>query len=65
MDNIVVDSLDWNSSDDYQFTYHPDLSTLGEIELRVMAEALEQPGNRGSDYITVSIEGILPKTGKH
>jgi hypothetical protein len=63
IDNVVVDSLDWNSSDEYKFNYSPDLTKIGEVELRVMAEALGNQGNTSSDYVTVSIEGIVPKTG--
>ena len=63
VDNVIVDSLSWNSSDEYKFKYSPNLTKIGQVELRVMAEALNNPGNTSSDYVTVSIEGIVPKTG--
>lgn len=64
VDNVFVDSLAWDASNNYIFKYVPDFSIVGETELKILAEVFNQPGNTASDYVTVSIEGILPKPGK-
>lgn len=63
LDNVYIDSLGWNSSNIYVFDFKPDLSVVGQVELKVIAEVFNQPGNTASDYVMINIEGILPKTG--
>jgi len=61
VNNVYVDSLNWNPSNEYIFYYIPGPTIIGPTELTVLAEVFNQPGNTSSDYVTVSIEGILPK----
>ena len=64
VNNVYMDSLNWNPSNNYIFYYTPDFSVNpGPAELTVLAEAFDQPGNISFDHVTVNIEGIVPKTG--
>jgi hypothetical protein len=63
---VSIEIKDYNSSDRYTFSYTPDSTVLGPVELKVTAEANTIPtGNTSSDYVIVNVEGILPKAGKH
>lgn len=59
----IVDSLGWNSSDTYTFLFTPDSSHIGPIEIKVTAEAAGTPGNTNSDYINIFINSVILKSG--
>jgi len=62
-DNVYVDSSSWNSSNNYILHFTPDSTLVGPLQLKVLAEALNLPGNINSDYVNVNIQGIIMKSG--
>jgi len=53
----------YSAQNDYNFSFQTDSTMVGNLIIKVVAEAFNQPGNIGSDSVIVSVEGILPKRG--
>ncbi len=61
----AVDSLSWNSSNSYNFSFIPDTSYFGSVEIKAMAEVFNQPGNTNLDYVNVYINRVILKSGAY
>ncbi len=53
----------YNASNNYTFSFKTDSSMIGDVPIKVVAGAFDQPGNTGFDLVVISVEAILPKRG--
>lgn len=63
LNNMPADTLGSYSSHNYLFHFTADTSSVGPLEIKVLAEVLNQPTNTNFDYVTVYIQGVIQKAG--
>ncbi len=53
----------YDASNDYLFSFNTDSLMVGDLKIKIIAVAFNQPENSGADSVTVVVGGILPKNG--